>query len=261
MSESSLSLGYPELRRAVARQLGFNADSDNWSTDESTRLDEILKSGLRQFYIPPPVTQKGIHKWSFLYPKNTLTTVSGTKVYDLPDDLEAINSVLTFDDEAFAPVRLVSDSFLREKFRIDNSISTFPIYASIVPQTTTGTTGQRKQIEFYPIPDDAYTLSYTYFILPQALTESNPYPYGGMVHAETIKESCLAIAEAEDDREGDSSIHQQKFIRALQASIKLDSTNNKPTFYGYHGDRRSSFRHRGFVRSASSLVSFDGVFY
>tara|TARA_R110002110_G_scaffold93689_1_gene243565 strand:- start:243 stop:605 length:363 start_codon:yes stop_codon:yes gene_type:complete len=86
----------------------------------------------------------------------------------------------------------------------------------------------------YPKPDKAYTLSYRYHALPNQLTAANPYPMGGAAHAETILESCLAVAESRMDN--NAGIHAAAFQQRLAASIAFDTAMHTPEHMGYNGD-------------------------
>ena len=83
MSESTLSLTYDTIRAEIGDYLGIGRAYGSWSATNTSRVDSIIASGLRQFYFP----QSG-YRWSFLTPAATLTigptsgTVSGVPVYD-----------------------------------------------------------------------------------------------------------------------------------------------------------------------------------
>jgi len=49
MAESTLSIGYDELRENIAYDVGYGRTSGNWSTDKTATINSILKKGLRQF--------------------------------------------------------------------------------------------------------------------------------------------------------------------------------------------------------------------
>ncbi len=109
-----------------------------------------------------------------------------------------------------------------------------PVYCATYPKQSDQTQGQRWAISFFPVPDNQYTLTYSSNVLPSALSVTNPFPLGGAAHGETILESCLAVAESRlQDEQGN---HQEKFLERLQASIAVDTRDNKPAYLGYNGD-------------------------
>ena len=88
----------------------------------------------------------------------------------------------------------------------------------------------------WPTPDAIYTLTYRFIPHPDALTTAAPYPYGGAAHAETLIESCLAVAEQRMNHE--RGLHYAAFMDRLGASVAYDR-RQAPEFYGYCGDNSS----------------------
>lgn len=95
-SESTLAMGYVEFASAVGWFLGYGRSSNGWTTEKTTEIDEVVQSGLRQFYFPAENYQ-----WTFLRPVVTLvawSSQSGT-VSSLPmgsDTQVTSNSGITF---------------------------------------------------------------------------------------------------------------------------------------------------------------------
>ena len=74
MSESTLSLGYPDLLQEVCIFLGYGADSTKWTTPQSDHADRYVQAGIRQFYYPPTLDGVPTHDWTFLQPTGTIDT-------------------------------------------------------------------------------------------------------------------------------------------------------------------------------------------
>lgn len=222
MAESSLSLTYSSLQSRVARKLGYPTDSADRSTAQQNELDDVTDSGVRQFYYPPPTPNfpEG-YQWSFLRPEATLTMASETSDYDLPDNYGSGITRLVYNgtDQVYDAVRIVPVRRIRE-LRQHSSEQGFPREAAVVVKEIDETEGQRYQILFWPEPDANYSLKYQYTALPSQLSDAKPYPLGGMLHAETILQSCLAAAEHFADRE--RGLEYQAFLERLEASIRLD---------------------------------------
>lgn len=73
MAESTLTLALSDLRNAITEAMfGGNSDYTTLAAAEQSRVDNILKSGLRQFYQPPAVNGR-VHEWTFLRPTTTLS--------------------------------------------------------------------------------------------------------------------------------------------------------------------------------------------
>lgn len=156
--------------------------------------------------------------------------------YDLEDDFGAHLGPFTYDsDNYYAPITIINESRLRSLFTGYDTTSR-PLYASIRWKSTDNSTGQRAEVVFFPMADAAYNLDYTYAILTSArLRDATPYPLGGMIHAETILESCLAAGERYvlDIADGP---HEQEYQRLLQNSIRKDN-ENAPDYLGRNMDR------------------------
>lgn len=238
MSESTLSLSYLELKRRVARYLGYDTDDTQWSTEQSNEIADVILSGLRQFYYPPIA-----YDWRFLKPNATLNVTSAAEDYDLPDDFGSLcGSYLTFPSETQMLYVEVTGEYRIRINRQSGLTSGRPQLAAVVPKivSSPGQAGQRFQIMFWPKPDKNYTLAYQYEVIPYSLTDNRIYPYGGAVHAETILQSCLAAAELHIERE--HGAQHERFMERLKASIKKDQQLSPrilraPTYEDFEYDR------------------------
>ncbi|OHB56133.1 MAG: hypothetical protein A2Y07_01280 [Planctomycetes bacterium GWF2_50_10] len=237
MSEPSLTITYFDLLSEIGRMLGYGRDSGQWSDEERSDIDSVINSGLRQFYVPPPVDpSQNSHLWSFLKPIDTITTEVGVRTYDLPDDFGGIEGDLTFETGSGKQfVRLANEGTVRNLAAYNNYVGT-PSMAAIRPKASDGTSGQRFEIIFWKSPNDIYVLSYRKIVLLNKLSETNPYPLGTMAHGETILESCLSIAEQRLN-DGNKGTHFEQFRVRLAASIMFDRQSTRANFLGYNGDR------------------------
>lgn len=237
-TESTLSLSLTDLRKEVGWYWLGERASGNWSADELTQIDDIINSGLRQFYHPSPggLAPKG-YKWSFMEPTTTLSTVAGTDDYTLSANFGGMIGVATFAtaDNRWSPIEITGEARIRLlRQRDSGTAQSNPRYMAIRPISSSGSNGQRFQLMLWPDPDKAYTVSYRYHALPGKLTTGNPYPLGGEAHAETILASCLAVAEAR--QENNAGIHTANFMQRLQASIAYDRLMHTPEVAGYNRD-------------------------
>ena len=71
----ALDVTYETLLREVGRHLGLAVDDGDWETEEQQLVDDIINSGLRQFYTPPAIGGR-VHRWSFMRPVTYLTTIA-----------------------------------------------------------------------------------------------------------------------------------------------------------------------------------------
>lgn len=227
----SLGTDYFEIQRAVGRYLGLNRNPNAWQANERADARDIIRSGYRRFIWHPPITTSSLvgssgeikklkqekpHTWSFLKPTKSIAFTIGTHTYDLPEDFgEMVDGAFTFTTDN-TPIALVPDEEIR-KLQSAAARSGTPKYASISVLDGRAT---KYQVTFYPTPDAALTVNFTYDIAPKDLSESSPIPLGGPMHAETIIEACLAAAEKHlNDEEG---LHEKKFLECLARSIVAD---------------------------------------
>lgn len=243
--EPTLAIAYKELKGDVGFYLGYGrgADFDSanpWSDEESLTVDSLVRSGLRQFYYPPPEYPGSLpYDWSFLRPIFSTTLVANAAFLDMPDDFGGIEGRITVTGTTVNvipwAVDLTNEGIIREAYAASPSCTGRPLRAAVVPlKGTTLTEGQRHQLYVYPLPDQAYPLQFAYYLNPNYLSGAKPYAYGGPQHAETLLESCLAIAE-ERLQDIAGGPHAMKFKERLLASIGADS-RLKPQLQGYNGD-------------------------
>jgi hypothetical protein len=251
MAESSLSLGYSDFIREISMFLGWGSSPTG---DRLTECQRILARGYRQFLYPPPVDQSGRrHEWSFLTPQTTLSITADTAAYDLPDNFGSMVGAFTWGAESGKARIIVCPEGQVEAARSMSDRTGTPTHVAVRPKTSDGTTGQRFEAIFYPTPESNDTLYYRYYVKKDALSESYPYPVGGPEHAETLLESCLAVAESQKDDE--MGIHRQAFMDLLRASITHDQSIAAPEHYGYNRDDSDN---EPMTWARSNYVTYNG---
>ena len=243
MAESSLSVAYWELAGEVGHFLGYGrgpkCENPEWTTDQWNSILSCLKSGLRNFYFPVSVDgTPGSYNWSFLTPTTSIGLTQAVDVATLPDDYGNIEGSMTISsptNQVSWPIQISGEGVIRERYAQCPTATGRPQLAAIRPRKGTEMTrGQRFEVIVWPIPDTAYTLDLRYYLLPEVLSGTLPYAYGGATHSETLLESCLAIAEERLD--DTRSTHASKYKERLAASISMDR-RSKPQNLGYNGDR------------------------
>ena len=248
MAESSLSVGLPELKSEVGWFLGMGRGVDvAWSASQLVEILGIVQSGVRRVYYPPAVNANIVgYEWSFLRPTTTLSVVDADWDYDLPDDFGRLIGVLHFAAAKYLnPVSIISVSRLLD-LRASSDFSGAPVYAATRYKSSTGSGGQRQELLLYPTPDAAWTMSYEYEAYNGALSDSYPYPLGGMQLAELYLESCLALAES---RVNDTiGIHMQQYQALLVDAIARDRKRGAQ-MYGPMGsvENETEFFRRGYT--------------
>jgi hypothetical protein len=231
MAESALTIGYPEIAQDVAEHLGYNPTIASLTSNQQRIVNRALDSGLRRF-----VSER---RWAFLEQTATITTVSGTESYSLPDDYGSpVQAYFYYPSSVgYSPVYIVSKAELdRQRSVLDADGP--PQYAAIYADTTDGASGQRFSVVLAPTPNSAYTLTGEYNILLDVRMRSGtPYPPGGMIHAETIRLACLSAADAEV--RGTSGLYEARYREALARSIRHDD-NLMGSYVGNEHVKRGS---------------------
>lgn len=211
---------YNWLRRELGAAFKFSADYAEWNYEQSGIVDSCILSGTSRFYFPPPMGDgESRHEWSFLMPTVTLAISSSTDTYQLPDDFTGGLEYFTLSSNAKIPI--IKESDLRAMQTVEGASAAAPSFAAIRPVPIVGATTQKWEVIFYPAPDTSYTLSYAYQINPDPLSVDNQTAIGGREHAETMLESCLAVAQSRFGMESPVN-HMDAFASRLTASIALD---------------------------------------
>lgn len=77
MAESTLTMTFATIRRAIGLMLGWDIDPANWSVNQVTIGGDLIASGLRQFYHPPILPgERMAHDWRFVKALLTISTVA-----------------------------------------------------------------------------------------------------------------------------------------------------------------------------------------
>jgi hypothetical protein len=257
MSESGLSIGFADLQQEVGWFLGYGRTSGNWSASQEAEIDIYVQSGVRRVYYPPAI--QGVtadmigYEWSWLRPTTTLAITSGTSDYDLPDDLGRVMSAFYYPAaEYLPPIQQVSIGRILA-LRAASDLTGKPYYFATRFLAEDRTSGSRQEVLFFPEPDDSWVLSYEYEAYSGQLSDSYPYPLGGMKLSELFIESCLAVAESRTEEV--SGIHTQQFQLLLVDAIQRDKKSGTTNF-GQMGDTTETpteFR-RGYSGSVYGIV-------
>lgn len=221
MAESTLSISYSGLVVEVGVFLGYRSDSADWTPDQMAEVDRYIQAGVKQFYYPPaaPNVEAG-YTWSFLSPTAILVTEADTGSYDLSDDMGRVIDDFYFDDQQHRPsVIQVGENRINACLQRDPDTGV-PKVATVRYKAQVAGEGHRMEAVFYPTPDAVYTLHYQYEAYSGKLSESNPYPLGGMRYSELVLESCLSVAEQRAN--DDMGAHTASFNRLLATGVAYD---------------------------------------
>ena len=96
-ASSVLTISYLELLEEVGDHLGIGRSAGSWSATESTRVNSIIQSGLRQVYYAWDVRRNASYQWSWMRPEATIIT---TAAYDT-GTIEIASGVVTLTAGTF----------------------------------------------------------------------------------------------------------------------------------------------------------------
>jgi len=254
MAESTLSITFDKLKAAIGFYLGFGG-SDDWTADQDAEIEGYVQAGVRQFYYPPAVEDvEAGYTWSFLTPKTTIDTTADVGTNTLPDPVGRILGPMHHEPDVYSsPITLVSRPQMR-RLNSESDETGTPLFATVRDKTSDGSEGQRKEIEWWPIPDAVYTITYQYEAYQGALDDTYLYPLGGMKHSDLVTVSCLSVAEqrANDER----GVHWEAFMRQLAAAIAQDRKSGAQYFGPMAGPDSSTLPYARDIRQGE--VTYDG---
>lgn len=194
----------------------------------------------------------------------TATAAAGTSykltrdVYALPSDLGRIIGVMNFPlNEYREAITSIPFQELME-MRASIDLTGQPYHFAERWKPGTFTTGQRKELAFYPTPDTVWRLHYQYEAYTGKLTSSAPYPLGGMKLSELYLESCMSVAETRVFDE--PGVHTREFEALLLDAIRRDSKNTGKNFgfMGHVESYRDDIVFRRGWTGGTYPITYDG---
>lgn len=261
---TSLTVNKAYLKRLIGEAMGYGPHPGIWDQTQGQKVKLALETGLRKFYSPPVLPgEKYGWEWSFLAPTSQMTMVPGKYEYDLPADFCNLEQPFVYQPNTtvmYPPIRIVSErqvmAFLQRT--VAASMSTI---CCIRPKQLDQSAGTRYEVLFWPVPDQAYGLTYTYQIYPSMLGAEVALPFGGQASAQTIIEACLAAVE---EIKGERGLHSELFMEHMRTSVSHDRKVNTPQTLGRNHDRsdRGYGRYWGYTGSfhdmQDQLVDYEG---
>jgi hypothetical protein len=192
----------------------------------------------------------------------TPTEIADTSKFDMPDDFGRLHGDFHYaanDYRNSIPGVPLASIYARRAVGIQYSA---PALVATRFKESDGSTGQRQEVLFWPSPDALWTLTYEYEAYSGALSDSSPYPLGGMKLAELYIESCLAVAETRSLEE--VGLHTQQYGALLIDAIARDKRGGPQNFgqmgnFDYQKDDYDSNRFRRGYGSANYPISYNGT--
>lgn len=226
-----MTLSYADLYTKVSNFLALTPTGTAPSGTNLTTCTDIVHRGIRQFLYPLDARYGSPHEWSFLKQYWSFSTASGQWKYAVPVDFSDLITDITFDDdEALGALKKRSGQQI-EKMRANVTTSGWPVYFALVPQRYDIEIGTTYQLWLYPEPSQTYLLSTFYRPDPIKLSATTDLVIGGIPVIEAILETCLAVAETQEE-DNASTHHQAKAAELIQTAIRFDSGKTDTSMIG-----------------------------
>jgi len=174
----------------------------------------------------------------------------------LPDDLSRVITDFFFPSETYSrSVVQVSEARILQLLQQTDD-SDRPRYFAVRYKDSDQLDGQRLEVVWWPVPDDAYVMTYQYEAYSGTLSSVRTHPLGGMKYSELVLESCLSVAELRANDE--KGIHWEAFVGLLKAGIALDRKVGA-RFYGHMGGPGEDVVSRHSIAGSSYDLTYKGV--
>ena len=255
-----LTLGYNDLRIRVSNFLGLTSTgvAPTAASADETLCDDIINRGLRQFLYPLDMSVRppSPHEWEFLKTYWDFTTIAGKWKYALPIDFSDVYSTLYFDTSSpEAPLEKRSAEQILG-MRTGNTITGSPEFFAITPLRYDIEIGTLYELWVYPTPSQAETLSGFYRADPVQLSATSDLVLGGIRAIEAILESCLAVAEMQEE-DMTSSHHTGKAAELIQILIKYDKVTRTDKIGNLYTDKDRAWPP---LRGEKTYPNIDNVY-
>ena len=234
---SRLTITYSDLYTKVSEFLGMGSSPTGTNL---TKVKDIVARGYRQFLYPIDKKTGELHVWSFVKQLYTVATKPGIWKYPLPDNFSEFIDEPHFDDDSgYHEVTRIAPEQILEKRAISVS-SGFPLYCAVAPFTFDGQIGTFYELWIDPKPDTVYPLKFFYRIDPLKPSNDGDFLVGGIKAVEAQIETCLAIAEKQEDEE--VTTHSRESLRLIQDLIRADVVDETGILGNLHHPRPPLFR-------------------
>lgn len=251
---NNLRLTFSDTYTRISNFLGLTPTGTAPTTIDLTTCKDICRRGLRQFLYPIDAQTRDYYEWSFLRPLHTLVLLRNKWKYQLPADFSSIITHPTYkDNENFKQMAKVEPSNILN-LRAGGVVQYAPYYYSIVTSAYDPEIGEMDEIWFYPEPDGSYPVQFYYKSDPTKPDNANDYLPGGVKATEAILESCLSVAEIQED--DTAGIHTQLSQKLVQDLIIIDSKKDAGNMLlgNLYGSQNELYANR---TDRASLTVFD----
>ena len=233
---ASLLLAYSDYYTRVSNFLALTTTGTAPTGTDLTTCEDIVARGLRQFLYPIDARNGMVHRWNFLEKFGHFTSTASQWKCALSNDFSEMISPIHFESDELEPPLIQKDKSQILEYRADCEITGGPQFYAIVPAVYDLELGTTYELWLYPTPDQAYTFNYFYRFDPLKPSTASDIMVGGIRACEALLESCLAVAETQE--EDNTSVHHQNEARRLvQALIIADTFTKTDTIGNLYHDR------------------------
>ena len=251
-----LDLTYANIYTYVSNYLGLTATGTAPTSTDLSTCEAIVARGLRQFLYPIDERNGKPHEWNFLNRFTSFQTTLNQWKYALPVDFSDLLGTIHFASSELQPPLIKRNKDQILEMRSDVVSTAWPTYFAIVPLMYDLEIGTKYELWLYPNPDQTYVLQYFYRFDPLKPGTSTDILVGGIRANEAILESCLAIAETQEE-DGTSQVHQQEARRLVQALVIADTIGDTDKIGNLYQDKD-----REWPPTRPGLVAYkDGNIY
>ena len=230
------------LAGIVGRFLRFGAHPKAWKHNQRAEVDDLIRTGLREFYNPQPLPKPNqrprSHTWSFLSPQYILTLEAEKYTYLMPADFGSPRGEISYapnTGQCYPKIMRTNVERVQDMLQYSTDAGYAPTCAAFRPVIVANGLGTRWEMLLAPPPPGGDQLVIPYNINPYDMVQDESLPLGGQPHAQTLIEACLAAAEAAHPDLG--NVHTQKFQARLYTSISYDEQAQTASTVGFSLDR------------------------
>jgi len=202
---------YIDAVNSVLKRLREDEVATVDQNEQSKVIGELLNDALKEV--------EEAWDWQALLVSDTMPIVASVRNYSIVDSQNRITINDIYNTTSDAPLKSWSKAMMRKKIIQDTSTSSPYAYA----QGLTDTNGDNT-IDIYPIPNDAYTLSVSYYQRSGRLTAE-----GDEITIPSQPVLLLAYAKAQRERGDDPTsvaMCYEEARRSLSDAIAYDHSND-----------------------------------
>lgn len=224
---TALTLTFEDLYKRVSDFLSLGTSP---SGIVLTKVEEIVHRGYRNFLYPIDKKTGKEYCWSFLKRLHTINILTRKWKYAVPEDFsELLTDPVFDDDDGYISLTKITPEALLD-LRVASIVTNPPAFYAIATSPYDLEIGTKYEIWLHEEPGSSYILRMLYRIDPLEPSTTSDLLVGGVKATEAILESCLAVAETQEDDE--IGIHYKIAKGLIQNLIAADSNIESGSFIG-----------------------------